>query len=131
MPFNLARQNHFEFTQRQYHQRESISRAIKWIVTSSADVTMSGHGCPECPMKHMGKLIHQAVYDENTTGFNSVEMLAEFAAQMNIKNKENYTPLHVAVQISSMKMVKSLLKYGADVRCIGGTRHTTPLEMAV
>ena len=43
-------------------------------------------------MKHMGKLIHQAVYDENTTGFKSVEMLAEFAAPMNIKNKDNYTP---------------------------------------
>jgi len=108
-----------------------MSRAIKWTKTSSADVTMSGHGCPECPIKHMGKLIHQAVYDEHTFGFNSVEMLAVFAAPMNIKNTDNYTPLHVAVQISSMKMVKSLLKYGADVRCIGGAQHRTPLDMAV
>ena len=79
----------------------------------------------------MGKLIHQAVYDEHTIGFNSVEMLAVFAAPMNVKNTDNYTPLHVAVQISSMKMVKSLLKYGADVRCIGGPQHRTPLDMAV
>ena len=41
-------------------------------------------------------------------------------AQIDARTKDNYTPLHVAVEYGKYLVIQMLLSYGADVQIRGG-----------
>ena len=49
-----------------------------------------------------------------------VKALLEKGAQIDARTKDNYTPLHVAVENCKYLVVQMLLGYGADVQIRGG-----------
>ena len=52
------------------------------------------------------------------------------SSNLNSFIKDNYTPLHVAVENCKYLVVQMLLGYGADVQIRGGKAKETPLHIA-
>ena len=49
-----------------------------------------------------------------------MELLLENGADLNLRNKENWSPLHVAIRQGGLQGVEKLLELGADVNQTGG-----------
>jgi len=69
--------------------------------------------------------LHYAVSDHEAE--NTVDFLISHGADVNLKDKRGFTPLHVAIQLGNMSMVKCLLARGADVNIESGAGPTIHL----
>ena len=49
-----------------------------------------------------------------------MELLLENGGDLNLKNRENWCPLHVAIRQGGLQGVQKLLELGADVNRTGG-----------
>ncbi|KJH52965.1 ankyrin repeat protein [Dictyocaulus viviparus] len=64
-------------------------------------------------------------------GFNEVvKMLIARGTNVDIRTRDNYTALHVAVQSGKASVVETLLGYGADIHVRGGALGQTALHIA-
>ena len=59
-----------------------------------------------------------------------VRLLLDNTAEVNIKNNEGATPLHLAANMGHKELAKLLLAYKADVNA-QTNKGTTPLRVAV
>merc|ERR1712029_50259 len=73
--------------------------------------------------------LHQACLKCHYT---SVELLLDHGANVNVKDKVNATPLHIALRegVMGSKIAKLLIEKGAKVNVIGGIMERTPLHQA-
>ena len=74
-----------------------------------------------------GQSIHQDVIEENVA---LVRRELSKGADVNQKNDEGHTPLHLATQIANKKIAALLIKKGANVNSIDNMGFT-PLDYAV
>ena len=58
-----------------------------------------------------------------------MEWLIKAGAGVNVKNKNNWTPLHFAVIFGTPKMIEMLIKNGAHVNDQGNDDGNTPLHV--
>ncbi|WQF88440.1 Putative ankyrin repeat-containing domain superfamily [Colletotrichum destructivum] len=61
----------------------------------------------------------------------SVRLLLLFGADANSADKDGITPLFAAVEMNSLEMARTLLKYGADPNLSAGASLESPLAIAV
>ncbi|GJC98618.1 ankyrin repeat domain containing protein [Colletotrichum higginsianum] len=61
----------------------------------------------------------------------SVRLLLLFGADANSADKDGITPLFAAVEMNSLEMARTLLKYGADPNLSAGASQESPLAIAV
>lgn len=66
-----------------------------------------------------------------TKNFNLVKTLLECGIDPNILNKQNLTPLHLAIEKSAYDIVKLLLENGANVNDQSNITKVTPLLRAI
>lgn len=71
-------------------------------------------------------LLHESLNQENLFKFFVLN-----GADVNARNSEGETPLHLAVKANRRKIVEVLLNAGAHINCKTGTWGKTPLHMAV
>jgi len=71
-------------------------------------------------------LLHIAVQNGNAW---MVKVLLQFKANPNVKDANNTTPLHEAVEIASIPIIKDLLAKGAKINAIRRTDNKTPFEL--
>lgn len=72
--------------------------------------------------------MHEAVYYGSTE---VCELLLEYGADVNAKDKKDFTPLHLAVGEGYVDVVELLLEHGADVNAKdfkGNTAYDYALE---
>ncbi|MFV0934802.1 ankyrin repeat domain-containing protein, partial [Wolbachia endosymbiont of Nasonia vitripennis] len=59
-----------------------------------------------------------------------IQILIDHGAEVNLKDGENYFPLHLAVMKKDIEIMKLLVNAGADVN-LSSKDHGTPLQLAV
>ena len=57
-----------------------------------------------------------------------VKLLLENGANVNLKDRDNWTPLHIASRIGQLDLVKLLIQYGADASAEANFPINSPNE---
>jgi ankyrin repeat protein len=60
-----------------------------------------------------------------------VDLLLEHSANYEERERNNLTPLHIAIYCGAQLIARRLILAGADVNCLGGPMDYTPLHVAV
>lgn len=77
-----------------------------------------------------GTALHEAIYSQCDDKKELIELLIDKGADVNIKNKSEHTPLHVAIRENMPGIVKDLVKKGADINA-QTSKGCTPLHDAI
>ena len=98
---------------------------MKLFLDAGADPNVVAHGC------YGISPIHEVCRGQGARSRCAIELLAEYQADLNARNKGGVTALHMAVRDRNLEAVRALLSNGADPDIEDRGRKSTPLRRAV
>lgn len=121
-----------------YATRSHCSQKVELLLNAGADRTAKGtdnliplHYAAAAGNLEMVNLLLENPHCIHAAHQTQEEFELEVVAQVNAKNKDSYTPLHIAAERGRLHIVERLIKAGADIDAnAGGWDLGTPLHFA-